>query len=110
MGHTVALDIESATLNKKSKGKTISTYITAFPASFGTAVVLVDSVQIWHNGQHVSATKSDIQGSILMLKFYRKALIDMLDSAGELELEVRGQFVNGELFQGTDTIMVKKRG
>jgi hypothetical protein len=107
MAHTVAVELEPYTLNKKSKGKSITAYISAFPKNFGAADVLVDSVQLWHNGQHVIAKKSNIQGSILMVKFDRAAVLDMPGTVGEVELELRGQFANGQLFQGTDTVKVK---
>jgi hypothetical protein len=94
--------INPSTLNLKSKGKWITTYIT-LPEGYNvkdidiTTVILEDTIP---------AEWGDIQGDTLMVKFDRSDVEDML-SPGTYNLKVTGELTGGTSFEGySDEIRV----
>jgi hypothetical protein len=102
----INLTINPDTLNKKSKGKWITTYID-LPEGYDVTDIDISTVNLEYDSQAINAEWGDVQGDLLMVKFSRPNLIDILgDITGDVELKVKGQ-VEGKPFEGTDTIRVK---
>ena len=102
----VAVDVDPGTLSLKSKIKWVTAYISAFPGGYGPEDVDIDSVELLHNKESVSADWGDVQGSVLMVKFSGPDVQKMLSPAEEIELLVTGKFTDSEAFRGGDTIRV----
>lgn len=101
-----AIDIDPDTLNKKSKGKWVTAYI-AMPDGYDAGEIDIDTVELEYDNQKIVADRGDVQGTVLMVKFDRQALISLLnDITGDVELKITGT-VTGTAFEGTDTIRVK---
>ena len=105
------IDIKPNTINLQSKGKWISCdirlgeeYDVADVNSY--SVFLEDEIQaewIW----------ADEQEQVLMAKFSRSALQEMLaelETPIQVELLVTGELIDGTIFEGTDTIKVIDKG
>jgi hypothetical protein len=96
------IDIDPNTLNLKSKGRWITSYITLNnPYNINdidmTIVMLEDTIP---------SQWGDIQGDTLMVKFDRSEVEDML-SPGTYNLKVTGELIDGMTFEGySDEIRV----
>jgi hypothetical protein len=107
---SVAFDFTPDTLSLKSKGKAVTGYLSAFPAGYSAADVIIGSVKLRYDGQSVPAYKGEISGGVLMVKFDRAAVQAMLSPAEEIELLVTGNFDEWETFTGSDTIICIEGG
>jgi probable HAF family extracellular repeat protein len=101
------INIAPDTLNLSSSGKWISCCIW-LPEEYDVADVNTNSIllegqiaaaQVWVNEEE----------QVVMTKFSRADVQDILE-AGEVELIVSGELINGAKFEGTDTIRVIDKG
>lgn len=102
------IEINPATLNLKSKGKWLTCYIE-LSDDYDVADIDFDSIELWYNGESILAEWGDIQDDVLMVKFDRSSMKDLLETADEAELVVTGE-VDGIAFEGSDTIRVISKG
>ncbi|MHC4125070.1 MAG: right-handed parallel beta-helix repeat-containing protein [Planctomycetota bacterium] len=103
----VEIEIVPDTLNLSSNGKWISCCIW-LPEEYDVAEVNTNSIllegqiaaaQVWVNEEQ----------QVVMTKFSRAEVQDILE-AGEVELIISGELVDGARFEGTDTIRVIDKG
>ena len=99
------VDCVPDTLNLKSKGKWITCYIE-LPEDYEVEDIDVSMVQLSHGESGVSAAWGDVQDGVLMVKFDRSDVQDMLDPGDEVEVTVLGELLDGTPFEGSDTIRV----
>lgn len=113
-GMPVNIDIDPNTLNLKSSGKWVTTYIEA--TDFDVEDIDISTVKlegaISAETQPAKAGDYDNDGiPDLMVKFNRQALIEYLKGfTGSVELTVSGKLYDGTSFQGSDTIVVINPG
>jgi len=110
----VEIDIKPETLNLKSNGQYITSFITP-PEGYGVGNIDPATVQL----EGMPAEWSEIQDGIFMAKFDRSALIEYLSTAYlgegygnkfyEVTLTVTGKLLGGTPFAGTDTIKVIRK-
>ena len=101
------VDIDPNTLNLQSKGKWITCYLS-LPADYN--VVDINSASIVLEETIKAAwTWVDDESQIIMAKFSRSEVQAILQP-GQVELKVRGEFINGRKFEGKDTIIVINEG
>lgn len=102
------VDIDPDTLNLSSTGIWITTYIV-LPEGYHIEDIDVESIRL---DDTIAPEMSDIQDNILMVKFNRQEVIDLIKLKGisgedplEVELKVNGYLNDGvTFFEGTDII------
>lgn len=113
---SATVDIDPDTLNLKSNGEWITAYVT-LPEGYSVGDIDIASVELIHNDVVVdTADWGEVQDGVLMAKFDRATLRDYLgevdvddgDKFYDITLTVTGN-VAGTLFEGSDTITVKRR-
>jgi len=128
---TATVDIDPDTLNLKSNGEFVTTYMQ-LPEGYDVANIVLETVQM-DGIQAVTDTQYgfvtdpdsyllDLDGDGIaetrMVKFDRATVRDIFTTMMDYEegvkfydltLTVAGEFVDGTLFEGTDTIMVIKK-
>lgn len=104
------VDIDPNTLNVKSGGKTITSYIE-LPVGFDVSNIKVSSIRL--NGTiPAQARPTEINdhnsnGVLdLMVKFDRQAVKNLFNSDGLKQIEITGSLLDGTPFKGSDTIKV----
>lgn len=104
------IDINPDTLNTKSKGKWITSYIE-LPEEFDPAeinsesILLNDLISPENHPMNVGDYNNDgIQD--LMVKFDRQSVIDILETGDNVEVKITGEMIDGTHFEGVDTIKV----
>lgn len=102
------VSIDSGTLNLKSSGKWVTSYIE-LPDGYDVHAIDIDSVLL--EGL-LDVQHSDIQGDVLMVKFDREALVACLEVVlgvtppADVDLTVSGELSDGTEFTGGDTIRI----
>jgi hypothetical protein len=102
------VNIDPDTLNLKSSGEWITAYIEP-PDGYDVQNIDIDSIRL--EGL-LDVQESEIQGSVLMVKFDREAVVvyleDILQVAppADVTLTVTGELGDGTEFTGDDTIRV----
>ncbi|MFH1725126.1 MAG: carboxypeptidase-like regulatory domain-containing protein, partial [Elusimicrobiota bacterium] len=96
------VDIDPGTLNLASQGRWITCYITL---TEGYDVAEIEAGTILLEGE-IGASRSNEQDGVLMVKFERAALADLLQAGDSVELTVTGDITDGPAFEGSDTIRV----
>jgi Tol biopolymer transport system component len=100
------INIDPDVLNLKSNGKSITAYIE-LPTGYDVLDIDIDTVKLEYDSSKVTASCGDIQGKILMVKFDRYQVKELLNGVkGTIELKLTGQ-VNDKSFVGIDAIKVK---
>jgi len=110
------IDIDPNTLNLKSNGQWITVYISP-PEGYSAEDIKIATVGLRCNGFILTADWGEIQGSVLMVKFDRTALINYLHETDlgegaksfELTLTITGDLLDWTPFEGSDTITVLKK-
>ena len=105
------VDIEPDVLNLKSSGKWITSYIW-LPEGYNVADIDPDSVVLEFLEDEIEAdwVWFDEEEEIVMAKFSRAELQDILEVGEEVELTISGELTDGIRFKGTDTIKVIDKG
>ncbi len=103
----VEIKIAPETLNLSSNGRWINCHIW-LPEDYDVADVNTNSILL--NGQIAPAQVwGNEEGQVVMIKF-GLAEVQRIVEAGEVELLVSGELVDGTKFRGTDTIRVIDKG
>ncbi|UCF08001.1 MAG: thrombospondin type 3 repeat-containing protein, partial [Thermoplasmata archaeon] len=101
------VDIDPDTLNLKSKGRWITGYIDPAGA-FDASEIDISTVRLNNATQ---AEWGDIQDAVLMLKFDRKEVEDLIGAPDEeYEITLSGSLMDGTEFWGDDTIRAIRPG
>lgn len=110
----VDFDPDALQLREDGYGRWITAYVS-LPQDYDVNNVNISSVTLEVLGGHVSVSKYDVQGKVLMLKFDRAMVIGYLWSMvghmsprvkHEATLTVVGNLYEGNAFEGSDTIEV----
>ncbi len=102
-----SVNIDPDVLNLKSSGKWITAYIEP-PDGYDVQDINIDSVRL---GGFLDVQRSEIQGSVLMVKFDREGVVAYLEDLqvtppADVTLTVTGELGDGTEFTGDDTIRV----
>jgi len=103
----LSVDLNPNNLNLKSNGRWVTLRVT--PPSGRTAdEVDIRSLKLWFGGKNVTALWGNIDDGVLMVKFSRASLQKILRNSADKEVEiwVTGEYDDGTLFEGVDTIKV----
>ncbi len=98
-----------ARANLKSNGKWMTVIIT-FPEDISADEVHIESLELEVDGESISALWARAGEGVLMVKFNRDALKDIVDGPGEVEIQVSGDLGGGGSFEDSDTINVINPG
>ena len=103
------IDITPNTLNVKSRGLYITCHIELAggldPADIDVATVMLNAT-VAAEASPVEIDDYDSDGTPdLMVKFSRRAVLDIIDEIGDIEVTVSGE-VDGQYFEGIETIRV----
>lgn len=113
---SATIDINPDTLNMKSKGNVITCYIE-LPEGYHVEDINIESVKLSKINDDLLASPLYVLGPSgvgdydsdgvpdLMVKFNRRRLISLLET-GNVKFTVAGQIIDGQQFEGTDTIRV----
>jgi len=106
----LTVNIHPETLNLKSKGRWITCLIKP-PADYDVEDIDVDTVVLCYGDEEVEVDRWNIEGNVLMVKFDRSKVAEVLAGVEnkEVELTIKAE-VDGETFEGTDTIRVISPG
>ena len=100
------INIDPNTLSLKSKGKWITVYIS-LPEEYDVTNINIETVKLLHNENSIDAAWGKVQDLVLMVKFERSLVQQILSGlSGDVELKIIGE-LEGILFEGVDTIRVK---
>ena len=101
------VDFAPNTLNLRSKGKWITCYIELLEG-YDVEEINERTVTMLHGEVSVTAEWGDIQNGVLMVKFDRSAVQEILTAGDgvELTVSVSGELMDETPFEGTDTIRV----
>ena len=111
---TVNVDPDSLLLKDEGYGKWITAYIK-LPDEYDVRDINVTSVVLKVSSQDVPISRSDMQGNMLMVKFDRRIVVDLLRPMTahmfphvkqDLTLTIEGTLFEGSIFSGSDIISV----
>lgn len=107
------MDFDPDTLNLKSQGKYVTTYIE-LPVGHGYDPNMISLGTVTLNGQIKSEAKPVEIGDYdsdgipdLMVKFNRAEVQKILQAGEKVRMTLSGNLTDGRLFEGTDFIRVK---
>jgi len=115
------IDINPGTLNLKSKGNWITTYIE-LPEGYSVEDIDVNSVilskidssflesLLYTDGPSEIGDYDENNIADLMVKFDRQGVISLLETTGDVVLTISGELLDGTTFDGTKTIKVIDKG
>jgi hypothetical protein len=106
---SLTIEISPKTLNLKSNGKWLTVIIT-FPEDISVDDVDIESLELEVDGKSISALWARAGEGVLIVKFSREALKEIVDGPGEVEIQVSGDLEGGGSFEGSDTIRVINPG
>lgn len=106
---SLTVEISPKTLNLKSNGKWVTVIIT-FPEDISADDVDIESLELEVDGKSISANWTRAGEGVMMVKFSRDELKEIVDGLGEVEIQVSGDLVGGGSFEGFDTIRVINPG
>ncbi len=98
------VDFDPDTLNRKSKGKWVTVYI-GLPDGYDVSDIEIESVRL-DGLSRADSSPTEITDGILMVKFDREEVIDLLEPGENVLITISGFLSNGLYFEGTDTIRV----
>ena len=103
------VDIDPDTLNLKSKGKWVSSYME-LPEGYNIEDIDRQTIMLEDT---IVADKSNVEGVVLTAKFSRQEVIEFIKSMGltmpvDVELTVSCQSYAGATFHGSDTIRCRE--
>jgi len=109
----LSVDVNPDTLNLRSNGRWITVRIT--PPSGRTADQIdITTLMLWVDGEvdgeGVPALWGNVQDGVMMAKFDRASLQEIVKEGESVEIRVTGEYTNGTGFEGYDTIRVIKPG
>jgi len=105
----LSVDVNPDTLNFRSNGRWITVRIT--PPSGRTADQIdIDTLMLWVDGEGIPALWGNVQDGVLMAKFDRASLQEIVVEGESVEIRVTGEYTDGTGFEGYDTIRVINPG
>ncbi len=100
--------INPKTLNLKDKGKWVTAYIS-LSSNFSVNNIDISTVKLWYEDDYIQAEFGELKNDILMVKFDRTSLQNLLVPSDEVELKVNGILFHDNRyldFEGMDVIKV----
>lgn len=105
----LSVDVNPDTLNLRSNGRWITVRIT--PPSGRTADQIdINTLMLWVDGEGIPALWGNAQDGVLMAKFDRASLQEIVEEGENVEIRVTGEYTDGTGFEGYDTIRVINPG
>lgn len=101
----LTVEIHPRTLNLRSKGKYV-TVVVMFPQEYSTEDIDIETIKLVVEGKTVPSMWGRVDEGMLMVKFNRSALQELVSPDGEVELTVIVKLSDGTPFDGSDTIRV----
>ena len=105
----LTIDIKPDTLNLRSRGRWITVFITP-PEGYDVEDIDISTIKLEFGDNSVEVDWVRVQNVVLMVKFSRSAVKEMLSPGDEVEIIVTGKLKDGTPFGGSDTIRVIEPG
>jgi len=99
------VEFHPETLNQKSKGKWVTVYIE-LPEGYDVSDIDIESVRLNDVLSRADSSPTEIDGGILMVKFDREDVINLLEPGEKVLITIFGDLLDGQRFEGTCTIRV----
>lgn len=99
------MKVHPDTLNIKSKGRWVTVQVS-FPGDLDADDLDLETVELEVDGRGIAAKWARVGDGVLMVKFSREELKEIIDGLGDVEIHVRGRFEGGSTFEGSDTIRI----
>lgn len=105
----LTVDIHPETLNLKSRGRWVTVYMI-FPEEYSAEDIDIYSIQLEVNGEEIGSVWGRAENGVVMVKFSRSELQELIEEPGEMEVRVTSELEGGGSFKGSDTIRVINPG